>query len=92
MDFFGEVFGELSHPCSCCELHFRNPVLHADIAAGTSASLFEGLHRVVGDGLSAQDWFATKKGEEAPVQLPWEASIAEELPYGRLAKTSLACM
>lgn len=56
---------------------------YGDIDAGTSASLFEGLNRVVGDGLSAQDWFATKKAEEAPIKLPWEASIAEELPYER---------
>lgn len=63
------------------------PISLPDTNAGTSASILEGLNRAVGDGLSTRDWFATKKTEEAPVKLPWEATLPEELPYERLALT-----
>lgn len=81
MDFLGDVFGT-----SCIMfLHCKNQYLGLTVSlyVGTSASLFEGLNRAVADGLFAQDWFATKKAEAVPVKLPWEASIAEELPYER---------
>lgn len=71
---------DVSHPIATI---FTRTQSYGGSDAGTSASLFEGLNRVVGDGLSAQDWFATKKAEEAPIKLPWEASTPEELPYER---------
>lgn len=47
---------------------------------GSSASkaFIEGLNRVVGDGLSAQDWFAPKEVEETPVRLPWQVTPEEQ--------------
>jgi hypothetical protein len=56
-------------------------------ATGSSASkaLLEGLNRVVGDGLSAQDWFAPKEVEETPVRLPWQPLTPEEQGYERSA-------
>ena len=77
MDFFGDFFGR-----SCSFPALQGAVLGLTVVSlyeGTS--LLEGLNRVVGDGLSAQDWFATHKAEAGPVKLPWEASTAEELPY-----------
>lgn len=68
-----------------CKKHYLCLTVVSLYAGTSSASLFEGLNRVVGDGLSAQDWFATKKAEAVPVKLPWEASTAEELPYERYA-------
>ncbi|KAL0036637.1 hypothetical protein WJX79_003712 [Trebouxia sp. C0005] len=52
---------------------------------GSSASkaLIDGLNRVVGDGLSAQDWFAPKEVEETPVRLPWQPLTPEEQGYER---------
>ncbi|DBA86224.1 TPA: hypothetical protein ACH3X1_005730 [Trebouxia sp. C0004] len=52
---------------------------------GSSASkaFIEGLNRVVGDGLSAQDWFAPKEVEETPVRLPWQPLTPEEQGYER---------
>ncbi|KAL0052724.1 hypothetical protein WJX82_006686 [Trebouxia sp. C0006] len=52
---------------------------------GSSASkaFIEGLNRVVGDGLSAQDWFAPKEIEETPVRLPWQPLTPEEHGYER---------
>ena len=53
--------------------------------AGTSASkaLFEGLNRVVGEGLVAHDWFAPQEVIEEPVRLPWQAVTPEEQSYER---------
>ena len=64
-------------------------------ATGSSASkaLFEGLNRVVGDGLSAQDWFAPKEVEETPVRLPWQPFTPEEQGYEGLAsRFMVVCM
>lgn len=84
MDFFGEVFGKFSAFLATLQGPSPRTASLAGSAAGTSASLFEGLNRVVGDGLSGREWFATKESDEAPVKLPWEASLPEELPYERL--------
>ena len=76
----------LVSPCDVAKIariNFKAKSCSDVFLAETSASLFEGLNRVVGDGLSAQEWFVTKKSEATPVKLPWEAAIAEELPYER---------
>ena len=93
MDFFGDVFGKASRSLDRkCVVRCRRFRLKSNATAGTSATLIEGLNRVVGDSLSAQEWFATKSADEKPVQLPWQGSHPEDAPYERFASNAAACL
>ncbi len=85
MDFFGDVFGKASATLKYPDM---TPTFKGgSCATGSTASkaFIEGLNRVVGDGLSAQDWFAPREVEETPVRLPWQPVTPEEQGYERSA-------